>query len=66
MRVAIIARNGVLRDGLSAQIRAAGAVVTGLTEDAIRQSDIMLIDAGTDSEPVPPTGPLPQIPLLSY
>jgi CheY-like chemotaxis protein len=64
MRVAIIARNGVLRDGLSAQIRAAGGSVTGLTEDAIRQSDIMLIDAGTDSEPVPPTGPLPQIPAL--
>jgi len=64
MRVAIIARNGVLRDGLSAQIRAAGGSVAGLTEDGIRQSDIMLIDAGTDAEPALPTGPVPQIPAL--
>jgi PAS domain S-box-containing protein len=64
MRVAIIACNSVLRDGLSAQIRAAGGSVTGLTEDGIRQSDIMLIDAGTDAEPALPTGPVPQIPAL--
>ena len=64
MRVAIVTRNGVLRDGLSAQIRAAGGDVAGLTEDGIRQSDIMLIDAGTDAEPAPPTGPVLRIPAL--
>ena len=64
MRVAIVTRNSVLRDGLGAQIRAAGGAVAGLTEDGIRQSDIMLIDAGTDAEPAPPTGPAPQIPAL--
>jgi PAS domain S-box-containing protein len=64
MRVAIVTRNGVLRDGLAAQIRAAGGDIAGLTEDGIRGSDIMLVDAGTDADPVPPTGPLPQIPTL--
>ncbi|MGC9953878.1 MAG: ATP-binding protein [Rhizomicrobium sp.] len=64
MRIAITTHNGVLRDGLSAQIRAAGGDVAGLTEDGIRQSDIMLIDAGTEAEPAPPTGPAPQIPAL--
>ena len=64
MRVAIVTRNNVLRDGLAAQIRAAGGTVAGLTEDGIRGSDIMLVDAGTDSEPAPPTGPAPQIPAL--
>jgi PAS domain S-box-containing protein len=64
MRVAIVTRNSVLRDGLSAQVRAAGGNVAGLTEDGIRGSDIMLVDAGTDAEPAPPTGPVPQIPAL--
>jgi PAS domain S-box-containing protein len=64
MRVAIVTRNSVLRDGLSAQIRAAGGNVAGLTEDGIRGSDIMLVDAGTSAEPAPPTGPVPQIPAL--
>jgi PAS domain S-box-containing protein len=64
MRVAVIARNAVLRDGLNAQIRAAGGSVTGLSEDGMPQPDIMLVDAGTEAEPAPPTGPLPQIPAL--
>ncbi|HEY0283472.1 MAG TPA: ATP-binding protein [Rhizomicrobium sp.] len=64
MRVAVVSRNSVLREGLGAQIRAAGGDVAGLTEDGIRRSDIMLIDAGTGAEPAPPTGPLPQIPAL--
>lgn len=63
-RIAVVSRNSVLRDGLVAQIRAAGGEVTGLTEDGIRKSDIMLIDAGTGAEPQPPTGPLPSIPSL--
>ena len=64
MRVAIVSRNAILREGLAAQIHDAGGEVAGLTEDGIRQSDIMLIDAGTGSEPTPPTGPAPQIPAL--
>ena len=64
MRVAIVSRNAVLREGLAAQIRDAGGEVAGLTEDGIRQSDLMLIDAGMGSEPTPPTGPAPQIPAL--
>ena len=56
--VAVISRNTVLREGLVAQIRAAGGESPDLTEDGIRCSDIMLIDAGTGAEPQPPTGPL--------
>ena len=63
-RIALVSRNAVLREGLTAQIRAAGGEVTGLTEDGIRKSDIMLIDAGTEAEPAPPTGPVPNIPAL--
>ncbi|MDE2630044.1 MAG: response regulator [Alphaproteobacteria bacterium] len=63
-RVAIITPNGVLREGLAAQVRAAGGETVGLSEDGIRQSNIMLIDAGTEAEPAPPTGPLPQVPAL--
>jgi PAS domain S-box-containing protein len=64
MRVAIVTRNSVLRDGLAAQVRTAGGNVAGLTEDGIRGSDIMLVDAGTGAEPAPPTGPVPHIPAL--
>ncbi len=63
-RIALVSRNPVLRDGLAAQIRAAGGEVAGLTEDGIRKSDIMLIDAGDSSEPAPPTGPAPNIPAF--
>ena len=63
-RIALVSRNAVLREGLAAQIHAAGGEIAGLTEDGIRKSDIMLIDAGTDSEPSPPTGPAPHIPAL--
>jgi PAS domain S-box-containing protein len=61
-RIALITRNAILREGLAAQIRAAGGEVVGLTEDGIRKSDLMLIDAGTESEPQPPTPPVPHIP----
>jgi len=64
MRVAILTRNALLREGLAAQIRDAGGDIAGLTEEGIRHSDVMLIDAGTDAVPAPPTGPLPQIPAL--
>ena len=61
-RIALISRNAILREGLVAQIRAAGGDVAGLTEDGIRKSDLMLIDAGTEAEPQPPTPPVPNIP----
>ena len=64
LRIAIVTRNLVLREGLAAQIRAAGGDVAGLTEDGIRKSDMMLIDAGSGPEPMPPTTPAPQIPTL--
>jgi len=64
IRIAIITRNSVLREGLAAQIRTAGGDVSGLTEDGIRKSDMMLIDAGSGAEPMPPTTPAPQIPAL--
>ena len=64
MRVAVVARNAVLREGLSAQIVAAGGSVTGLAGDGMHQPDIMLVDAGTEAKPAPPTAPLPQIPAL--
>ena len=64
MRIAIVTRNSVLREGLAAQIRTAGGDVSGLTEDGIRKSDMMLIDAGSGAEPMPPTTPAPQIPAL--
>ena len=63
-RIAIVTRNAVLREGLAAQIRAGGGDVAGLTEDGIRKSDMMLIDAGSGAEPTPPTTPAPQIPAL--
>ncbi|MBU6296810.1 MAG: response regulator [Alphaproteobacteria bacterium] len=64
LRVAVITRNDVLRDGLSAQIKAAGGEIAVLTEDGIRHAGLMLIDAGTGAEPEPPTSPVPQIPAL--
>jgi PAS domain S-box-containing protein len=57
-RVAVLTRNPVLRDGLSAQINAAGGVLTPLGEAGLRSVDIMLIDAGTDPEPAPLTRPV--------
>ncbi len=58
-RVAVLTRNPVLRDGISAQIESAGGTVTPLGEAGLRSADIMLIDAGTDPEPAPLTGPVP-------
>jgi PAS domain S-box-containing protein len=63
-RVALITRNAILREGLAAQIRAAGGDVAGLTEDGIRKSDLMLVDAGTETEPQPPIPPVPNIPAF--
>ena len=54
MNVAILTRNGILREGLSAQIRSAGGTVVAVEDDFGPRPDVMLVDAGTDSEPNPP------------
>ncbi|HUJ46096.1 MAG TPA: ATP-binding protein [Rhizomicrobium sp.] len=59
-RIAIVTRNGVLREGLTAQIRDAGGEVVPLTSSADRQGgeiDALLVDAGTDAEPDLPAAP---------
>jgi len=68
LTIAIVTRNAVLREGLAAQIRAAGGEVADLmfNDDAAHSAktiDVMLIDAGTE-EPSPPTGPDEQIPAI--
>ncbi len=62
LSVAIVTRNMLLRDGLAAQIRAAGGAVF-MPQDS-RRPDFMLIDAGTDSEPSPPAAPDRGVPAL--
>jgi signal transduction histidine kinase/CheY-like chemotaxis protein len=60
MRVAIVARNSVLREGLIAQIRAGGGEVVSLSPDrdaAEPDADFVLIDAGTDNVPELPAYP---------
>jgi len=64
LRVALISANPVLRDGLSAQIAAAGGETTGLTEDGLRGTDAVLIDAGTAPDAIPPANPLPNVPAF--
>ena len=62
VRVSILTRNAVLREGLTAQIRAGGGEVAG--PGTFDVPDAMLIDAGTDDEPDPPADPRPGIPAL--
>ncbi len=65
--VAIVTRNAVLREGLTAQIRAGGGRVAGIAsfEDLPGEPiDLMLVDAGTDDEPDPPAEPERGIPAL--
>ena len=62
LTVAIVTRNVLLRDGLAAQIRAAGGTVFNPNDS--RLPDFMLIDAGTDAEPSPPTAPDRGVPAL--
>ncbi|HSM96650.1 MAG TPA: ATP-binding protein [Rhizomicrobium sp.] len=61
MRVAIVARNSVLREGLIAQIRAGGAEVVSLSTNPQPleepEADVILIDAGTDNAPQLPAYP---------
>ena len=50
------------RDGLAAQIKAAGGMIFNPQDG--RRPDFMLIDAGTDSEPSPPAAPDRGVPAL--
>jgi PAS domain S-box-containing protein len=62
-RIAFVTRNAVLREGVTAQIRAAGGEVVGLhlpgagKEYALPNVDAILIDAGTSSQPGLPAWP---------
>jgi signal transduction histidine kinase/CheY-like chemotaxis protein len=61
-RVAVVTRNGVLREGVTAQIRAAGGEVVALpkldgSEDAMAGIDAILIDVGTSGQPELPAWP---------
>ncbi|MBS0470009.1 MAG: response regulator [Proteobacteria bacterium] len=49
LKVAIVSRNAVLRDGLAAQIRSAG----GQLVDTPEAAEAVLVDAGTNAEPHP-------------
>ncbi|HSZ11725.1 MAG TPA: ATP-binding protein, partial [Rhizomicrobium sp.] len=65
MTIAIITRNGVLREGLTAQIRACGGEVGDLVfDDDFANVDAVLIDGGTGLEPDPPAAPDGKIPAL--
>ena len=57
LTIAIVTRNAVLREGLTAQIRAAGGEVSDLvfnqqTGELPQAIDVMLVDAGCDAETV--------------
>jgi PAS domain S-box-containing protein len=62
-RIAFVTRNSVLREGVTAQIRAAGGEVVGLRlpgagdESALPNVDAILIDAGTSGQPELPAWP---------
>lgn len=62
-RIAFVTRNAVLREGVTAQIRAAGGEVVGLRlpgaggEHAPPNVDAILIDAGTSNQPELPAWP---------
>ena len=61
-KVAIVSRNPVLREGLIAQLEAAGGETVALTEDGLRQADALLIDGGSEAEPVPVAPAMPAVP----
>jgi len=64
LRFAIVTRNALLREGLTAQLRAAGSEVTAFTDDGDDEAnlDYVLIDAGTQAQPDPRAVPDPDIP----
>jgi PAS domain S-box-containing protein len=65
MTIAIVTRNGVLREGLTSQIRSCGGEVGDLVfDDEMDDVDAVLIDGGTGLEPDPPAAPDGKIPTL--
>ena len=64
LRFAMVTRNALLREGLTAQLRAAGGEVTAFTEDGDDEDKLnyVLIDAGTGAQPDPRAVPDPDIP----
>jgi PAS domain S-box-containing protein len=62
MRIAVATRNGVLREGLAAQIEAAGGTLYTPGDDTA--PDAVLVDAGTETEPNPPGMPEGRVPSL--
>jgi PAS domain S-box-containing protein len=61
-RVAVLSRNPVLREGLIAQLQAAGAEPVALNEGGLRGADVLLIDGGLDADPIPVAPPMPSVP----
>jgi PAS domain S-box-containing protein len=61
-KIAIVARNAVLREGLTAQVQLAGGEVEALgTAGMPCRLDAILIDAGTQDEPDVPAWPEPGV-----
>jgi CheY-like chemotaxis protein len=62
LKVAIVTRNVVLREGLTEQIRSDGGDVVPFDEDAAM--DAILVDAGADAERDPPLKPAIDVPTI--
>ncbi len=60
LQIAIVTRNAILREGLTVQVRSAGGSVMEIAEDFGPRPDVMLVDAGTDAEPNPPSARRPR------
>ncbi len=63
LQIVLVSRNAILRDGLAAQIRSAGGTVVNADAHDAR-ADLVLVDAGTDTEPRPPVAPDAAIPAF--
>jgi len=63
LRFAIVTRNALLREGLTAQLRAAGAQIAAFSDDGEDEDTInyVLVDAGTGAFPDPRIKPDPDI-----
>ncbi|HEY1962127.1 MAG TPA: ATP-binding protein, partial [Rhizomicrobium sp.] len=63
LRLSLVIRSGVLREGLTAQIRALGGEVVPLThaDTEFLEIDAVVIDAGTGGEPDLPARPEPDL-----
>ncbi len=64
MTVAIVTRNPILREGLSAQIRSAGGAVMDVRDEFGPRPNLVIVDAGTDPHPALPGDPIKGVPSL--